>query len=1309
MRYLFSSFLAILIGLPGHAQELPFTVRNFGIEEGLSNEWVSAIAQDEKGYLWIGTQYGLNRFDGHEFEVFTYRPKDGLSGNWIRDIAATDHRLFLAPLGQGLQEVRESGGLFLPAWRQKGWGSASIRSMAKCTEDEYLVSTSEGVFKWASTATRSSPPELIDSGSFHDIEVLDRHWAAAGSSGLVLGSGDSFELVHAHTTVRATEFISPDSLLSQSMREIYLSYKLADKTWATERLTDKLLTGIPINGIEPFIYRDRQGQIWMPTTSGLICLDVKLDIVRRISTNELFAAAGLRGNGQLLSFFQDREGTYWAGTDRGIFQLVPQVSFRQSILENIESPLSRTREVVKLGDTLWLARPGGLYRYIDKIDAEPQLFLTGRFQSLEPDFQGNIYAFDMGTSPDRLLRIRYDGNRVGEVVKSCPSQEGSENWDMALDHQRRVWVARQNDLLCYDPKRDTCFVINLIKDGRILAPFILELLVDNQNRMWIGTVYSGLLLIEDIAQLQGDATIDPRQYLYDPDDPYSLSTSLIQQLHQTRSGTIWVGTDGGLNRLREDEKGFDRFLRSDRMPDDKILGISSDDRGKIWFSTISHGIISYDPVSDNYRTVGSTDGLLGDAMFLSSVWRDEEGFLFFGGQAGLQAFHPDSIDAGSIYQPELIWELEEWQRSDTVVTNYQPAFEAGSLLTAKDNSWRVKFSVPTFMHPENWRYRFKLEGYHTDWLPWQKSGELRLSQLPKGRYRLLVEAADQNTGIRLNYADISLRVWPPWYFSNLAYLVYLFLGIGIVYQLYRLQIRRKLAEAERAQTILASEERLQLFNRVAHEFRTPLTIIQGAIDRIKHDDKGDEKVRLNQIEQQSKHLDLQVSQILNLAALKSGQQAVQLERGDLIAYLRQLFTSFRSAADQRQIQLVFRSEQASLPTVYNADHWRKVINNLLGNALKYCPPGSTVEMKIKAVEASKLSIIIKDNGPGIAQDFQSKIFEPFTRERADHKTGSGIGLALVKELVEDMNGHIELVSTLGQGATFTIEVPVEIETTADKDLPGIGEDRPLIFIAEDQPEIVEYLQFCLQNSYQVLSAGDGQTAWDKCREHPPDLLISDIVMPGLDGLELCQRMKTHAATDHVPVILLTAKASPTARHAGLSRGADAYLPKPFDRTELNIRVEQLIAQRDRLRAKYRQQGDSDTNHTDTPINPFVKEITQMIRERLSDPTFDVQAMATACHLSRTQLFRKLKHLTGVSPSDMIINARLARARELLALGQTRVNEVAYACGFQDPAYFSRLFKKKMGQTPSEAKTGMRPPAASKNWDADERGMNTDFK
>ncbi|MEM8585581.1 MAG: ATP-binding protein, partial [Bacteroidota bacterium] len=474
----------------------------------------------------------------------------------------------------------------------------------------------------------------------------------------------------------------------------------------------------------------------------------------------------------------------------------------------------------------------------------------------------------------------------------------------------------------------------------------------------------------------------------------------------------------------------------------------------------------------------------------------------------------------------------------------------------------------------------------------------------------------------------------------------------------------------------------KLFNRIAHEFRTPLTIIQGAIDRIKHDKNGDDAKRLAQIAQQSNQLDIQVSQILNLTALKSGQRPAEEERGDLLSYLKHLHSSFSSAAEQQQIQLVFQSELDEIRTRYAADNWRKIINNLVGNALKYCPSGSKIEMQVGYSTTRNLLVSVKDNGPGIDPDFQPRIFEPFTRERANHKNGSGIGLALVRELVEAMHGRIQLRSALGQGTVFTIEVPIEADAPMDTSPNPRAKDRPLVFIAEDQPEIIDYLRYCLSDDYEVLSARDGQTAWNSCREQPPDILISDIMMPGIDGLELCRLMKTHTATDHVPIVLLTAKVGPEARYAGLSQGADAYLPKPFDRKELIIRVEQLIAQRNRLRTKYHEKN-GDVSTVQVASNPFLEEVILLIGESLSNPAFDVQALADACHLSRTQLFRKLKNLTGESPSEIIINARINQAIELLELGQARVSEVAYACGFQDPAYFSRLFKKKTGRTPSQ--------------------------
>ncbi|MEO0627038.1 MAG: ATP-binding protein, partial [Bacteroidota bacterium] len=1147
----FCLYYSLILSASICAQDFPYAVRHYGVSQGLSNEWVSDIAQDDNGYLWLGTQYGLSRFDGHSFKIYTYRPDGGLSSNWVRGLHVSEQGLLLAPLGQGVQLLDNESGRFSASWQQKGWGSSSVRDVEKWDTKSVLVSSSAGVFLWplSSDTINKAAPKLVLEGSYFDLGIQDDLWAAAGSGGIFISSGDITHQIH-ESSCRSIGFIGRDSLLSQGMRALFLSHRQTNGSWITENLTTRLLTEAPTNGIEPFFYCDRQNQFWIPTVSGLLCLNRRLEIIQQISTNQLFAEAGLTGNGQLLSFFQDREGSYWIGTDRGVFQLLPRVSFRQGLLSGINDPLERTREIVTHGDTLWLVRPGGIYQYIDQIDLEPQLLISGRFQALLADFKGQLYAFNMSSSPASLLRIRTSDSYIETVAESFPTVGSSENWSMDFDHEGRVWISRQNDLLCFDPKRNSSFVLSLVDNEQTLTPYIIDVLIDDRNQMWLATIYAGLVKIENLNQYQADGQASFRQYLHDPEDPGSLSNSLVQQIHQTDEGTIWVASDGGLHKMHDDQNGFERFLRNDLMPDDKAMAITSDEKGRIWFSTISHGIIGYDPTNDRYETLGEAEGLLGEAMFLSSVWRDEEGYLYFGGQAGLQAFHPDSISMKPTAPPKLFWELEERQRGDTFLTTLGPDVAQSYSLTASDISWRVKFSAPTFTHPENWRYRFKLEGHHIDWLPWQASGELRLSQLPKGKYRLLVEATDQSERTPLRFSPIQLRVWPPWYFSNLAYLIYGLFILSLIYWFYQLQLRQRLAEARQAQTALASAERLKLFNQVAHEFRTPLTIIQAAMDRLKNEQTPDTDKRLKQIDQQSKHLQLQVTQILDLAATQYGHNIEQLDHGDFVAYLNHLLNSFSSSAEQQQTTLKFQTDIDSLIIQYPPDSWRKIINNLVGNALKYCPNGSRIEMQVKYSDPGKLQVIISDNGPGIAPTFQTKIFEPFTRERSNHKEGSGIGLALVKELIEGLNGHISVESALGQGSNFIVEVPVKPLPTSEPTMPAEVGDRPIVFIAEDQAEIIEYLRYFLRDSYQVLSAGDGQTAWEKCLEHPPDLLISDIIMPGIDGLELCHRMKSHEATDHVPVILLTARAGAASRHAGLSQGADAYLPKPFDRTEL---------------------------------------------------------------------------------------------------------------------------------------------------------------
>jgi signal transduction histidine kinase/DNA-binding response OmpR family regulator len=603
-------------------------------------------------------------------------------------------------------------------------------------------------------------------------------------------------------------------------------------------------------------------------------------------------------------------------------------------------------------------------------------------------------------------------------------------------------------------------------------------------------------------------------------------------------------------------------------------------------------------------------------------------------------------------------------------------------------SW--DFSALTLKEPAAVRYHFKLEGFHADWLPARSDGYLTLSNLPRGDYQLRVTAANPAEGWRTEYLPISLKVIPPWYLTTAARIGYGWLAIGLLWFFYRSQLRRRLAEEEGKRIQAIAREKLSWFQQIAHEFRTPLTVITGAVDRSRNGAPTGREDQLKLIDQQTNHLNNQIGQILEMASLQAAGYRLRPLTGEFISFQHYLFRSFASLAEAKNIQLHFTASTDRLFFAFDEDAWRKITSNLMTNAIKFTAAGGKVSLEVRLENKSEEYVVlvsVRDTGRGIAPALQPRVFQPFVREE-DLTPGTGLGLSLVGELVKLMEGEVSLLSELGTGSTFTVVVPLpefpsQQFTPANVPNDSSGE-KPLLVIAEDHPEVLSYLVYCLETDYRLLTATDGDAAWELSLNELPTLIITDLMMPGMSGLELVETVRKNPATDHIPVILLTAKAGDQSRLDGLQVGVDAYLTKPFKKEELLATVDNLIARQLQLREKYRTGNYAVDPETAKP-DAFVLRVVRSVEENLSRADFSVEELATALHLSRTQLFRKLKALTGQSPSLFIRRVRLAKAREEVLTTPLTIAEIAYRYGFKEPAYFSRVYREEFGESPSESR------------------------
>jgi signal transduction histidine kinase/CheY-like chemotaxis protein len=583
----------------------------------------------------------------------------------------------------------------------------------------------------------------------------------------------------------------------------------------------------------------------------------------------------------------------------------------------------------------------------------------------------------------------------------------------------------------------------------------------------------------------------------------------------------------------------------------------------------------------------------------------------------------------------------------------------------------------------------------------------------------------------------TFTVLSPWWFTWWAWCLWVGLGAGLLYWFYRFQLGRRLAEAEAYRLRELDQVKNHLYTNITHEFRTPLTIINGVAGQLQSQASESVKRGLKMISRNGRQLLRLVNQMLDLAKLESGSLPVRLVQGDIIIYLRYLAESFHSYAQSRNIDLHFQTGLEAYVVDYDREKMLHIVSNLLSNAVKFTPANGKVYFRVAEIiqdNTAFLQIQVKDSGIGIAAEKLPHIFDRFyqvdtsatrsgelARMNIRSDGGTGIGLALTRELVHLLGGTIEVQSRLGEGSTFTVLLPAvrststhaaangfeqflpEMQAFSGKGVDSFPElatsdqqnnsERPLLLIIEDNADVVRFLASCLESSYQLAAAPDGQAGIEKALELTPDIIISDVMMPLKDGFEVCDTLKNDVRTSHIPIVLLTAKADVESRITGLRRGADAYLAKPFDEEELRVRLEQLIALRRRLLERYQHAAAvlerTGAEPSDDPSfeleEDFLQQVRDLIQENLADPTFGNEDLCKALAMSRTQLFRKLKALTGMSVVTFIRFYRLNKARQLLLTTDLNISEVAYRVGFNDPSYFGRVFRREFGITPMECR------------------------
>ncbi|QDH78956.1 response regulator [Echinicola soli] len=1020
------------------------------------------------------------------------------------------------------------------------------------------------------------------------------------------------------------------------------------------------------------VYLDDSGHLWVGTQSGGVD---HADLYDKAFRNFY---KGRRGEGLIDNVVRaiclDKSGKLWIGSEnQGISILSPNgntASYTYADSKNLPDLRIRSLFCDSKG-TVWVGTKKGLFYY----DAKKKTFTQCTMDMCHP----SVFAI-------------------------TEDQNGS------------IWVGTFYGIAKYDQSKDQ-FHCLYASDG-LAGNQIMDLLMDQKNRLWAATEEGGVSCIENLSA--GLHNIKITNYTHESPHNKSLLSNRIYSLTEDHNGNIWAGSDAGLNCIRPSEKTVQHYTTKNGLIDNLIMAVAFDGDNSIWASH-TKGLSRLDLGTQKIQHFNRKDGLQGNEFKPSSVFKNpSDNKLYFGGSNGLTTFIPSHIKTNPNPPKMVLTRLSVMHQELNIGTKVRDRTILKSSLQATDEitltwwdkSFQVEFAAIHFTNPSSNMYKYKLEGYDEEWITTDATRRIAsYANLPAGEYTFKVLGANSDGLWSESPATLSIIMLSPWWLSWWAICLYLLAAGCVIWLVYRyldskIQLRKKEA---------IHQSKLQFFTEISHEFRTPLTLIMDPLEQLIHEKPKKQLAEYyyQLMRDNAQQLLMLINQLLDFRKLEAGKLQLNLQQSDIIAFVKKTVASFEHLAEKQGIALSMETPISSHPIPFDQDKITMVLNNLLSNALKFTPSPGKVLVAIRPSEHSKKGIFIevRDSGPGIPKEEQEKIFGIFyqVKNGKAKSEGSGIGLALTKELVALHGGKMSLESSLGKGTnlgfflpdapasasnnTSATPKPVDWSPSAIPDKPNVLppnqpssiQNAPLLLIVDDNKEIRSYIEMHFGSQYAISTASNGKEGMSKAFDEIPDLIISDVMMPDMNGLQLCQQLKADMRTSHIPIILLTARQSNEAKTEAYGTGADSYVTKPFSTQVLMARVKNLLDQRRHLQAKFTTGTAEDFGEfMSNPLDKsFLENARQYIEANLESEDLDVDSLARKLNMSRPQFYRKIKGLTDKSAAEFITSFRMEKASSLLLSGEFNVSETAYKVGYNLPNNFSRAFIKHFGVSPSQ--------------------------
>lgn len=1278
--------------------------QHFGVDNGLPQSYITSLVQDEDGFIWLSTMDGISRYDGRSFRTFPYNPKDSnrLSNSVIvgrGKLANNSLTLYFSPLQadefnvRTFRAARNTARMLIqniPDALQNPVRTSST------TPNAFFTVTKNKSIGWINYYTNEINYAGIAEGLISEdtaiaiaqaadqrIFVIYENGVAVSDTACKKFTWHAFPTHVNGTTGNKPGVLEKFSITCMGDNRVAV---LQDQNILLLDVVKKERKTIPIPAHKP---QNVQGySSLLVDTKGRIYFEDYGRIFRVNEQDELTLLWEYTGPPERISaFYIDRSDVLWLSVNaQGLLKIDLKAlhfasyqytnSFTVDILNRVGSPSFTF-------PSFWNDRVIGYY-FRQATGADNKSFFSNNWGD-----KGYIIQHD-GKEFRRFLHVP-DAVTYGALV-SMPNNE--------------LWAYVQEERKWYTWKNANAIPTILATDSAAFAGIELADAKYIGNYIWASSYNHGLIQTDGLKIIRQFSGVQPNGIL-----PNTLTEICADPLDNNK---FWIGSRSAGLILWDVQKGLQRiYTMEDGLPNNTIYCILPDKAGKLWCST-NKGIFRFDQKTGMVTSFEKTDGLAGNEFNRAHKFRLTDGRLAFGGLDGYTIFNPDDFENSRVNQsvPLQITGLQINNEPQDI--NIPSSFIKESLSTLTDielpydkNYLRLEFAALLFNQPQKTKYRYQLKGVDANWVDNGHSNMASYAALNPGRYTFRINATD-DTGLWSDTAkELNILIRPPFWATWWAYSIYALLIAALlrwyfVFRERRLSMQQTLAFEKREALRLREVDEMKdrFFSNITHEFRTPLTLIISPLEKLEHDPSLSPAAigNVRTAQRNSKQLLRLINEFLLFSKLNSGQLKLKRTAGELSVFTAACVETFDVAAREKNITLHFSIKNVDGHYLFDEEKWEKIINNLLSNAIKFTPANGTVSVVLSAPGPESIQLVVTDNGPGIPIHQQGKIFTRFFQvddSSIRQYGGTGIGLSLVKELTELMGGGIKLDSKPLVHTSFTVTVPMEQihepvriaakSTAAEIKEPPLADiDLPLLLIVEDNDELRAFLVETLQQQYRILEAADGLTALDIILQELPDMIISDVMMPGLDGYDLCQRCKNDNRTNHIGFILLTSKAAHDAVLKGLGMGADDYITKPFNMEELELRIANLF----RLQQTQREWLQSELNPSKpaaaAPVvtDPFLLQLYKEIDAKLADDDLGVDYLCGVMAMSRSTLSRKLKSLLNTSPADLIRQQRLKKAAGLIA-GGLDIASAAYQTGFSSPSYFSQCFKEQYGFTPSD--------------------------